>query len=319
MSGKNKKIIIGLVIILIVLGIIVFSGNGATDADVMIVDNKSALASDAQIKKFLNDFVTAIKEHDKVKFLSLFSKNSAVEDPVGIEPYKDREEDDPSRIEIFYDTNLAESDVTFISHEDIICGMDVVRDAVVKISPEPGVVISVDAYSFYQLTLEDGRVKMNYLRAFWEMDSMNEQMMDFGITGIKIYMAMTWNVIKNQGFSGMTGFLKGMTGIHEEGKESVNSFVEAVNKNESGLFLALFKDKGVKIKYQGTKKEYSAENYISGPGKNTEIAVSGLRSAGWYTACRFNLAQAGSKKHGVAIFQFGPESKKITEVRFYYN
>ncbi len=316
-KNNLKKIII--ILVIIIIGALFLTGDDVKDEDIMINDNNSPVASKAEVKKFLDDFVSALNNHDKNKFLALFSKTAAIEDPVGIEPFKCDDEQGNKAVDVFYESNIAQSDVGFNSKEDIICGMDVIRDAVVTISPEPDVKISIDAYSFYQLTKEEGKIKMDYLRAFWEIDQMQDQVLDMGFKGIMTMMNITKINFENQGLSGVMGFMKGMSGIKDDGKESVADFVEAVNSKDTDKLLSLFKTKDSTIKYLGNGKKYNPESYMKGPGKDTKITVSALRSAGWFTACRFKLNEGGSKKHGVAIFQFSPEDEKLTDVRFYWN
>ncbi len=319
---KRKRLIL-LILMLSIFFISVFlfsNGSKLTDADLMIKDNNTPPASRGEIVEFLNEFVASVVNHNKETFLSLFSKNSVIEDPAGSLPIRNRGDSSNTHVESFYESNLAPNNVTFVSSNDIICGMDVVRDGVSRIYPEPDYFLEVHTYSFYQLTREDNRIKIDYLRAFWEMDKMAKQIQDMGFTGIKLSMRLSWIMFINHGISGLTGFLRASSsGIFDEGKTAVSAFAEAVNSNDSDRLISLFKDNNSIIKYVGNGKQYSPQSYLNGPGRKTKIAVSDLRSTGWYTACRFNLTESSSGKHGIAIFQFNPESKKIAAVRFYWN
>ncbi len=289
------------------------------DADIMIKDNPASPGSKVDIKNFMDAFVASFESHKKEQFISLFSRNGRIEDPVGSACFKRGGEKGDTPLDVFYESNLAQSDVTYASHEDIICGMDVIRDAVVTISPVPEVTLSIDSYAFYQLAREDGLIKMDYLRTFWEMDKMKEQVSGIGSAGLKVVWNISRPIISSQGISGMIGLMKAMSGIKNKGKESVAAFVGAVNSNDSEKLMSLFKNEACTIKYLCNGQRYNPESYMRGPGQDTTISVSALRSAGWFTACRFNLSERGSNKHGVAIFQFSPENEKLTDIRFYWN
>ncbi len=318
---QKKKILIITAVILAVFSVLLFTlGGNVTDADVLIKENKAPVASRGKIMNFLNEFAAAVKDHDKEKFLSSFSKNSVIEDPVGVEPFRRGEEIGNASHDAFYESNIAPSEVTFESREDIICGMDVFRDAKITITSAPECTIEVDSYSFYQLTREDGKIKFDCLRAFWEMEKTNMEILSKGFVGMKVSMKLFWVLLKNQGLGGMMGFMKALGGIRAEGKESVAAFAEAVNSNNSDKLLSLFKDENSIIKFAASGKQYNPQSYIDGPFKNSNLTVSDLRSAGWNTACRFNIDKKGSrKKRGIAIFQFSPENEKLIAVHFYWN
>ncbi len=321
MIRKIFKIIV-VSIVIIVLSLFIFSDKKVvTDVDLMIKDNTSAeVATEKEINLFFNSFIAAVKTHDKGKFISCFSENAIIEDPMGMEPLKCGGEMGKAPIANFYEANIAQSDVSFKSNLDIICGMDVIRDALSQASPAPGITLKINTYSFYQLTMENGEIKISHLRAFWEMDKMAKQFEALGPESFKIGVKMFQNMFKNLGISGMMAYMKaGAGGIRDEGKKIVSSFAEAVNNNDSEKFSGLFKKNNSIIKFVGNGRQYNPRNYMSGPGKNTKITVTNIRPAGLFTACRFNMVEGRSNKQGIAIFQFNKETKKIYSARFYWN
>jgi hypothetical protein len=62
-----------------------------------------------------------------------------------------------------------------------------------------------------------------------------------------------------------------------------------------------------------------ASGFLKEEGKGLRLEVSGLRSAGWYTSCVFDTYGGGARRHGVAFFQFNPETKKIVSALFFWN
>ena len=321
MSNKKTKVVViaAAVIIICVIGFAMI-GKGLLENTVTWSTSKAnPKLTRNEILKPLHEFVASIKTHDKKKGLSLFSKNASIEDPAGIEPFRSTEKDGNAGISVFWESNFTPNEVTFVSREDIICGLDVFRDATVTISPEPGVELKVNSYSLYQMIEEDGKIKIDRLRAFWETDPMGKQMMSYGFKSASISMKFMWNIIKNQGFAGLTGFMKGSIGIKEKGKETVASFVEAVNNRMSDKLITLFDDKTSVIEFNGSGIKYDVQGFVDKQMKTSKLTVDDLRSAGWFTASRYNLDDNGKKTHGIAVFQFNPENKKLTAVRFYWN
>jgi len=321
---KGPALVVVLFLMVLIGASICSRGNNGSDADLKIKDNHSIpVPSRAEIMTFLKEFLAAANDHDKEKVLACFSRDAVIEDPVGVEPIRSGGKDGKPQVAAFYETGLARSDITLFTREDIICGMDVIRDAVATIVPEPdlfpGLSFEVHTYSFYQLAWEDGKIRMYHLRAFWEMDKINRQFIERGFDGLRLALRLIRNTLKYQGIRGYLGLYKARSGIHDDGKKMVADFVGAVNGNDRDKFLSLFQDEKATIKYVCNENEYKAEAYLNRPGKKTHIAVSELRSAGWFTACRFNLTENDVKTQGIAIFQFNPDSRKIAALRFYWN
>jgi hypothetical protein len=319
-SRRTKVIVIAVAVVIIVVIGFAMIGIKSVESPVTWTTNKpNPKLTRNDILNPLHELVASIKIRDKEKYLSLFSKNAVIEDPLGIEPFKNTEKGVNSGISVFWETNFTPNEITFVSREDIICGLDVFRDADVTISPEPGVELKVKSYSLYQMIEEDGKVKIDHLKAFWESDLMGKQMMSYGFKSAGIAMKFMWSIIKNQGFAGMMGFMKSSIGIKEKGKETVAAFVEAVNNRMSDKLIPLFNDKTSVIELNGSGIKYDVQGFIEKQMKTSQLAVDDLRSASWFTACRYNLDDNGKKTHGIAVFQFNPENKKLTAVRFYWN
>ena len=85
----------------------------------------------------------AVKIHDKNKWLSLFSKQNIVEDPVGSKAhvsggfYIRSGIRGNAPLESFYDAFIAPNDITFHVSEDIVCGYHVMRDLFLQIFTIP--------------------------------------------------------------------------------------------------------------------------------------------------------------------------------------
>jgi hypothetical protein len=197
--------------------------------------------------------------------------------------------------------------------------MDVMRDVDIKLKPDTDITIKLASYSLYNMILGNGEIKTNRLRAFWEIDGFSDQFLSYGLKGVTVSMKIIRQMLKNQGLDGVLGFMRGMSGIRNEGKIAVTTFAEAINSRSNDKIISLFDKNNPVITFALNGKEYHPAKFIQEFGKNITLTVSDLRSAGWYTACRFNFTENKYKRHGIAVFQFNPESKKITEIKFYWN
>lgn len=274
--------------------------------------------NESELIKPVNGYVSAIKKNDKEAWLKYFSQNAVIEDPVGSDPYKKKDEDN-SELEIFYDTNIAENNISFDNKKDIVCGMDVFRDAVITIIPENGLEIKVKTYSLFQMTKDNGEVKINRLAAFWEMREMTEQLTGNGFKGFSSAMSFFWDMLSNQGVGNTFSLIKGNPGIGERGYKIVEKLAGAVNDQEGDDFIKLFENENSVIEFPANYLYLNPEGLLNKLGEQSEIQISEPRSAGWFTVCGFNLKMKKANKQGVAVFEFVPESDRIKTARFYWD
>jgi steroid delta-isomerase len=113
----------------------------------------------------------AVAAKDRATWLSLFTEDAVVQDPIGPSPL------DPSglgqrgkaAIAAFYDNVIAvNQSIRFTISQSLLCGPEVANIGVIRITFEGGDAVEVDGVYVYRQSPEG---KIASLRAYWEPDA----------------------------------------------------------------------------------------------------------------------------------------------------
>jgi hypothetical protein len=107
-------------------------------------------------------------------------------------------------------------------------------------------------------------------------------------------------------------------GILKKGIKAANDLASAVNTKNESAFAGLF-ESGATINFPVGSGPTAAGDFLKGAGKDVKLEFKGLRSGGWFTSCAFDAKGGGLEKQGVVFFEFSPKSKKMVNVRFFWN
>jgi steroid delta-isomerase len=114
----------------------------------------------------------AVKVKNREEWLSLFTADAVVEDPVGPSPF-DRDgtgHSGPAAIAAFYDTVIAPNElITFEIEHSYLCGNEVADVGVIRTVLPGGKHVAV-VHGVYTYR-SNGAGQLAALRAFWEFDS----------------------------------------------------------------------------------------------------------------------------------------------------
>jgi SnoaL-like domain len=260
-----------------------------------------------------------VDRHDREGWLGLFSTEAVVEDPVGAGLNRKGKDwrGDRDGLSRFYDIFIGPNDIKFTVNQDIVMGNEVVRDVLIHTRLPNGAVSEVAAYLIYR-GMEEGReVKLAGLQAHWDFSGNAMRLLrNNGMKGVVASTGQFWKMLRIQGIKRVMEYLGAMyKGIFKKGIVAVNSFAAAVNAgDEAGM--ARLCEPDARIEFPIGKK-MPASDFLKGVGKSLHLEVSALRSAGWYTSCSFDAQGGGVHRHGVAFFQFSPETRKIVSARFF--
>lgn len=152
--------------------------------------------------------------HDRAGWVGLFARDGQINDPVGSRPHTGRQ-----AIENFYDTFIAPNTLSFDVEKDLVNGMTVVRDLHINTVMSTGVRIAVPMHIRYVLCEEDGQLRIHRLYAHWELNAMLKQQYAT-LKGIWTSFLLTPRLLRYQGLAGVRGFMQGMNGVHEAGKQT---------------------------------------------------------------------------------------------------
>jgi hypothetical protein len=266
----------------------------------------------------------AVARHDKQAWLSLFSEEAVVEDPVGATPVRcviDRETSsrDSSQLERFYETFIASNDIVFQVHNDIVAAGMVARDATIEITSSTWLTTSVHIYVLYELVEEDGRLKIARLAAHWELFNMVRQVTGRGWPGFKMMTVLGFRMLRFQGFSGILSYMRGFSGIGREGKDAVLKFMKGVNERDVDLLSRLVDSRNdeASIEFPVGGRTFSPASLVD--EIDAQVSASDLISAGWVIAFQLDITSGQDSRRGIGLFEFTPKTRKIKRARFFWD
>ncbi|RZO86751.1 MAG: nuclear transport factor 2 family protein [Oceanococcus sp.] len=174
----------------------------------------------------------AVAAHDKSTWLGLFADDAEVHDPVG-----SRGHAGPAALARFYDTFIAPNQIRFDVDHDIVCGQTVVRDLVIVTHMGgTALTVGVPLYIRYEIVAgSDGRPRVRRLYAHWELlPMMTRQVFSQGLrTGLSALLALSGNMLRQQGLSGALGFSRAFVGVGASAKRCAEQFLNALNAGQT--------------------------------------------------------------------------------------
>lgn len=169
----------------------------------------------------------AVAVHDKAAWMGLFARGGEVNDPVGSRPHRGE-----SAISRFYDTFIAPNDIRFEVDHDVVCGMTVVRDLVIKTRMPTGLAVDVPTHIRYELVEEHGQLRIRGLYAHWELMPMVLGTLKSGLKGLLTYARLSVRMLACQGVGGVLGFMRGFAGIGRDGKRRAQALLTALSRGD---------------------------------------------------------------------------------------
>lgn len=255
----------------------------------------------------------AVALHNKPEWLSLFADCAVVEDPVGSKPQINLpDERGHSPLSQFYETFIAANDIQFHVDYDVVCAGAVVRDLDIEIQMSDKVRVRVPMHLLYELTTENGEVRIKRLAAHWELGPMLRQQMRFGVASAISGISSFWRMLRHMGLSGLQGFLQARETVGEAGKEKVKAFVSAFNNKQGRAVERLFTDDGMIAWPYGHEKRVAFLEMPTG-----QLRVEKLLSAGRVTTATLYYREGEIEKRGVAIFNFDRRNLLISNAQFF--
>jgi hypothetical protein len=287
-----------------------------TDADGMLTEARAS-----QLLNVAKASPDAVARHDKAAWVGLFSTHAVIEDPIGSRPHHNGLHDRRSGvrgagpIERFYDTFIAPNAITFHVDQDIVSGRIVIRDLTVEIAMAAGLTVRVPMHLLYEITDEDGALRIAHLCASWELFPMVRQVLSNGWPGLMVMNRLGLRMVANQGLGAVMGFCQGMFGIHDAGKETVRRFVEALNRKEATALASLFAARNDGIAFPAGRRRFAPESFCN--QVDVSLSVMKLLSAGYVTSCSFTARVGEMESKGVGFFEFNSRTGNLHAARLY--
>ncbi len=182
----------------------------------------------------------AVMAHDKPAWLALFARDHVLEDPVGGRPvvgglYDRRSGGRGSGpLSRFWDTFIAPNDVTMEVRNEIIDGNVVARVAMIETRTPTGVVVHTAAHLVYELTREDGAMRIRRLAAHWEVGPVLRQLLGLAPERLRAMAQQTRRLIALQGIGGTMAFLRSVPSVGDAGKAALTELLAAAGRGDDG-------------------------------------------------------------------------------------
>lgn len=170
----------------------------------------------------------AAAAHDRAGWVSLFTADGRIEDPVGSRPHVGHQQ-----IGRFYDTFIGPRDITFHRDLDIVFGAVVLRDLELEVAMGRGVTMYIPAFLRYDLREEQGQWHIGELRAYWELPAMMAQFLRSGTRAAAPALRLSATLWANQGPRGTAGFLAGFRRAGSRHKALVRAFLGAAARGDT--------------------------------------------------------------------------------------
>ncbi|QCQ90664.1 transporter [Rhodococcus sp. SGAir0479] len=174
----------------------------------------------------------AVAVHDRNAWLDLFATRHVVEDPVGGRPVLGGLYDRRSHMRggaplaRFWDTFIAPNDIRFhVEHDDIVHGLDVVRDVTIETQLGGGVVAKAPMHLLYETTLDEGAPRIRRIAAHWEVAPMFAQVAGVDRAKLGVAAAMSARMLRLQGLGGSLAFGLAVRSVGERGKQAVRRLI----------------------------------------------------------------------------------------------
>lgn len=176
----------------------------------------------------------AVAAHDRSAWVGLFARDAVVNDPVGSAPHTGHE-----AITRFYETFIAPNDIVFEVAHDFAGPATVLRDLTVSITMPTGARVRVPMHLRYELTEEDGELRIAHLAAYWELLPMIGQLLGTGLAGWRAGARLGGLLLRNQGPDGLIGMARACTGIGKTGKRIAHRLCAAAAAGDTATVAEL--------------------------------------------------------------------------------
>lgn len=278
--------------------------------------------SDADCLALAERSPAAVAVHDKSAWLSLFASHNLVEDPVGSAPHVSAQHDAATgqaavdRLNPFYETFIAPNTIRFHVDRDCVRGLNVMRDLTIEINMSPRVTVRVPVHLLYELTVEDGALKIHRLAAHWELWPMLKQQMSAGWPFLRVGLASAGRMLRQLGVGGMLGFMRALSSVGEPGKAKVARFARCFSAGDRDGMAALFADPGVEIAFSNEGPCLTVGQLAA---VAEELRLSKVLAAGNVVTATIDCRGTGTRRRGVAVFELDAGSLAIVALTFYWS
>jgi len=252
-------------------------------------------------------------QHDKERWLALYSDDAVVEDPVGT-PASHRGKR-PGRLgdELgrFYEAFIAASGIDMVARRDIVSGMHVFRAVDIHTTNlKTGLKMVVPANLLYEIVPRDGGLAIRRMQAHWELSRMSRMLMSKGWLGTRTIAVMNWSMVRAFGPKWlMTYFKASQKGVGRAGKELIEQLVNRIDQGGSEAFAS-----GATVELPGGAQPSPAE-FIEGC---TALEVRDLLASGQTVSGLASIEWGGRIRDAAFVAELDPAGSEVRRLRWFW-
>lgn len=179
-------------------------------------------------------------QHDKERWLALYSDDAVVEDPVGTPASHagrrpGRWGDELGR---FYEAFIAASGIDMVTRHEIVSDSHVFRAVDIHTTNlKTGLTMKVPANLLYEVVARDGGLAIKRMQAHWELNRMSRMLMSEGALGMRTIAVMNWRMLRAFGPKWLMRYFKSsQKGVGRRGKELVERVAGKTERERGDVF-----------------------------------------------------------------------------------
>jgi len=252
-------------------------------------------------------------QHDKERWLSLYSDDAVVEDPVGT-PASHRGRR-PGRLgdELgrFYEAFIAASGIEMAARRDIVSDMHVFRAVDIHTtSLTTGLKMKVPANLLYEVVPRDGGLAIRRMQAHWELSRTSRTLMSEGWLGTRTIAVMNWRMLRAFGPRWlMTYFKASQRGVGRAGKELIEQLATQIGQGGSQAFAS-----GATVELPGGAKASEAE-FLEGC---TALEVRNLLASGQTVSGLASIEWGARMRDAAFVAELDPTGAEVRRLRWFW-
>lgn len=253
-------------------------------------------------------------QHDKERWLALYSDDAVLEDPVGT-PASHRGRR-PGRfgdeVGRFYEAFIAPSGIEMVRRRDIVSDMHVFRAVDIHTtSLKTGLKMKVPANLLYEIGVAGhGRLVIRRMQAHWELSRMSRMLMSEGLRGLSTVAVMNWSMLRAFGPQWLAEYFKAsQRGVGRKGKALVEQMAESVGHDGSQSFAS-----AATIELPGGARP-SVVKFLEGC---TTLEVRELLASGQTVSGLASLEWGGRPREAGFVAELDPDASEVRRLRLFW-
>jgi len=252
-------------------------------------------------------------QHDKERWLALYSDDAVVEDPVGT-PASHRGRR-PGRLgdELgrFYEAFIAASGIDMVTRQDIVSDMHVFRAVDIHTTNlKTGLKMKVPANLLYEIVSRDGGLSIKRMQAHWELNRMSRMLMGEGSLGMRTIAVMNWSMLRAFGPKWLLAYFKSsQKGVGRAGKELIERLANEAGQNGSEAFAP-----GATVELPGAAPASAAE-FLEG---RTALEVRDLLASGRTVSGLASIEWGARAREAAFVAELDAAGAQVQRLRWFW-